>query len=108
MQDRGFGAPIGRHFEVFRQAPELFRVLGPRNQGVAILAILDRNRMDQVADIGTDAEILPMPRIENDHVVESTTEARAGVTGHNVRYVLLISTLAVIALFTVAYIATKW
>jgi len=49
-----------------------------------------------------------MPRIENDHVVESTTEARAGVTGHNVRYVLLISTLAVIALFTVAYIATKW
>ena len=49
-----------------------------------------------------------MPRIENDHVVESTTEARAGVTGHNVRYVLLISTLAVITLFTVAYIATKW
>ena len=40
-----------------------------------------------------------MPHIENSRIVESTDEARAGVTGHNVRYVLLISTLAVIALF---------
>jgi hypothetical protein len=49
-----------------------------------------------------------MPHTENDHVVESATEARAAVTGHNVRYVLVISTLAVIVLFAVAYVATKW
>jgi hypothetical protein len=49
-----------------------------------------------------------MPHTENDHIVETTTEARAAATGHNVRYVLLISTLAVIVLFAVAYVATKW
>jgi hypothetical protein len=49
-----------------------------------------------------------MPYVENDRIVEHTDEARAAVTGHNVRYVLLISTLAVIVLFAVAYIATTW
>jgi hypothetical protein len=44
-----------------------------------------------------------MPHVENDRIVESTTEARAGVTGQNVNYVLLISTVAVIVLFAVAY-----
>jgi hypothetical protein len=49
-----------------------------------------------------------MPHTENDHIVESTTEARAAVTGQNVRYVLLIGTLAVIVLFAIAYVATRW
>ena len=49
-----------------------------------------------------------MPRVEENQTVESTTEARAAVTGHNVRYVLLIGTLAVIVLFFIAYFATKW
>lgn len=31
-----------------------------------------------------------MPHVENDRSVKYTNEARAGVTGHNVRYVLLI------------------
>lgn len=44
-----------------------------------------------------------MPRVEDNRIVENTTEARAAVTGHNVRYVLVISTLAVIVLFAVAY-----
>lgn len=48
-----------------------------------------------------------MPHIENDRIVESTNEARAAVTGHNVRYVLLIGTLAVIVLFAVAYLVTR-
>ena len=48
-----------------------------------------------------------MPRVEDNHIVESTTEARAAVTGHNVRYVLVISTLAVIVLFAVAYLITR-
>ncbi len=30
-----------------------------------------------------------MPQHQDQPVTESTTEARAGVTGHNVRYVLL-------------------
>jgi hypothetical protein len=45
-----------------------------------------------------------MPRVEDNRIVENTTEARAAVTGHNVRYVLVISTLAVIVLFAVAYL----
>ncbi len=48
-----------------------------------------------------------MPGVENDRIVESSTEARAAVTGHNVRYVLLFATLAVIVLFAVVYLATR-
>ena len=48
-----------------------------------------------------------MPRVEDNRIVESTTEARAAVTGHNVRYVLVISTLAVIVLFAVVYLVTR-
>jgi hypothetical protein len=48
-----------------------------------------------------------MPHVENDRIVETTNEARAGVTGHNVRYVLLVSTLAVIVLFAVVYMVTS-
>jgi hypothetical protein len=48
-----------------------------------------------------------MPHVENDRIVESTNEARAAVTGHNVRYVLLIGTLAVIVLLAVAYVAVR-
>jgi hypothetical protein len=35
--------------------------------------------------------------------VVSTTEARSGVTGHNVRYVLLFGVLAAIVAFVVLY-----
>jgi len=48
-----------------------------------------------------------MPRVEDNHIVESTTEARAAVTGHNVRYVLVISTLAVVVLFVVVYLVMR-
>jgi len=50
---------------------------------------------------------LPMPRVENDRIVESTNEARAAVTGHNVRYVLIFGTLAVIVLFAIVYVMTS-
>ena len=40
-----------------------------------------------------------MAKVENGRIVESTTEARAGVTGHNVRWVLFIGTFAVAAIF---------
>ena len=40
-----------------------------------------------------------MPHMENESVVESTTEARAAVSGQNLRFVLAFSTLAVIGLF---------
>lgn len=45
-----------------------------------------------------------MARTENGRVVESATEARAGVTGHNVRYVLTFGILGVAVLFAVVYI----
>lgn len=37
-------------------------------------------------------------------VVKSTTAARQGVTGHNVRYVLLIGTTAVIVIFAALWL----
>jgi hypothetical protein len=40
-------------------------------------------------------------------VVEDTTAARAGVTGHNVRYVLMISLAAVVLAFALIY-AVFW
>ena len=48
-----------------------------------------------------------MPRVEDNRIVESTTEPRAAVTGHNVRYVLVVSTLEVIVLFVVVYLLTR-
>lgn len=48
-----------------------------------------------------------MAGVEQNRVVESSTEARAAVTGHNVRYVLLFSTIAVIVLFAVVYLETR-
>lgn len=48
-----------------------------------------------------------MPHVENGRIVESTDEARAAVTGHNVRYVLLIGTPAVTVLFAVVYLVTR-
>jgi hypothetical protein len=48
-----------------------------------------------------------MPHVENHRIVESTNEARAGVTGQTVNYVVLISTVAVIVLFAVAYFVTS-
>jgi hypothetical protein len=48
-----------------------------------------------------------MPHFENNRIVGRSDEARAAVTGHNVRYVLLISTLAVIVFFALAYITIR-
>lgn len=44
-----------------------------------------------------------MPQVENGRIVETGTEARAGVTGHNVRMVLAASTFGVIVLFAVVF-----
>jgi hypothetical protein len=41
---------------------------------------------------------------ENDRIVETTTEARAGVTGHHVRTVLVASTVALCLLFVGVYL----
>lgn len=45
-----------------------------------------------------------MPQHPDKPVVETTTDARAGVTGHNVRYVLLFSLAGVL----VAFAALLW
>jgi hypothetical protein len=37
-------------------------------------------------------------------IVRTTTEAREGVTGHNVRYVLLFSTVSVIVIFAALWL----
>jgi hypothetical protein len=44
-----------------------------------------------------------MPERRGERVVETKTEARAGVTGHNVRYVLAFSLAGIIAAFIVIF-----
>lgn len=46
-----------------------------------------------------------MPQFENSRVVTTTTEARAGTTGHHMRYVLLLGTVGTAALFAIIYLA---
>ncbi|KQZ01677.1 hypothetical protein ASD45_13055 [Pseudolabrys sp. Root1462] len=41
---------------------------------------------------------------ENDHVVQTATEARAGATGHNVRMVLGLSLFGVAVLFAIVFL----
>jgi hypothetical protein len=43
------------------------------------------------------------PKQAGDGVVETTTEARQGVTGHNARYVLLFSLGGVVVAFVLIY-----
>ena len=45
-----------------------------------------------------------MPTVENHRVVETPTEARAGTTGPNVRYVLGIGVVALIVAFAIIYL----
>jgi hypothetical protein len=44
-----------------------------------------------------------MPHVENGHITETATEARGAVRGLPVLYVLIYSTIGVIALFSVVY-----
>ena len=44
-----------------------------------------------------------MPERYDERIVETAAQARQGVTGHNVRYVLAFSTCAVIAAFVIIY-----
>jgi hypothetical protein len=44
-----------------------------------------------------------MPERHGEQTVETTTEARQGVTGHNVRYVVILSTVGVIVAFVIVY-----
>ncbi|HZP79664.1 MAG TPA: hypothetical protein VFB45_26255 [Pseudolabrys sp.] len=46
-----------------------------------------------------------MPEQHGAQIVETRTEARQGVTGHNVRYVLTLSLAGVIVLFAIIYFA---
>lgn len=45
-----------------------------------------------------------MPTVENNRVVKAPTEARAGETGHGVRYVLGIGVVALIVAFAIVYL----
>lgn len=40
---------------------------------------------------------------QGNKIIESTTEARAGATGHNARYVLVASTASLVVLFAAVY-----
>ena len=44
-----------------------------------------------------------MPHVENGHITETAIEARGAVRGQPVLYVLVFSTVGVIALFSAVY-----
>jgi hypothetical protein len=46
----------------------------------------------------------PMARVERGHIVETATEARGGVPGKPVLYMLIAGTTGVIVLFAVVYL----
>lgn len=60
--------------------------------------------MVREAIAGSDA----MPEVENDRIVETTTEARSGVTGHGVRYMLLVGLCVIIIAFIGVYVWNFW
>jgi hypothetical protein len=45
-----------------------------------------------------------MPQQEQGRIVETKTEARAGVTGHGVRWILALSIAAVVVIFAILYV----
>jgi hypothetical protein len=45
-----------------------------------------------------------MPEVENDRIVRTTQEARAGETGDGVRYMLVAGTVGVAVLFVGVYL----
>jgi hypothetical protein len=45
-----------------------------------------------------------MPKVEDHRIVETTDEARAGTTGHNLQYVLAFGTVGVIIAFAAIYL----
>ena len=45
-----------------------------------------------------------MTKVEDDHMVETTEDVRAGTTGQNMRYVLAFSTVAVVVLLVLVYL----
>jgi hypothetical protein len=45
-----------------------------------------------------------MPQQEQGRIVETKIEARAGVTGHGVRWVLVLSITAVVVIFAILYV----
>ena len=47
-----------------------------------------------------------MSDYDRDFTVKTATDARQGATGHNVRFVLIASTTAVIIAFAMIYLAT--
>ena len=59
----------------------------------------------QHADSGNDQDMTHGNggRAGSEPVERSTTQARQGVTGHNVRYVLTAGVLAVVVLFAIVY-----
>jgi hypothetical protein len=56
----------------------------------------------QVAD---RTEEVDMPERIDKTIVETTTEARQGVTGHNVRYVLVFGTIGAVLALAILYFA---
>jgi hypothetical protein len=51
-----------------------------------------------------DKDAIYMPKIQDHRIVETTDEARAGTTGHNVQYVLAFATVGVIIAFAAIYL----
>ena len=58
--------------------------------------------------VRTERRRRDMPHVENDRIVETADEARAGTTGHGARYVLAISTVLSVIVVAGAFIWFVW
>jgi hypothetical protein len=68
-----------------------------------MLKVLEQSCCDDVPLEQAPSGRGPMPEWHGEQIVETTTEARQGVTGHNVRYVLVWGTVGVIVAFVIVY-----
>ncbi|HEU5017537.1 MAG TPA: hypothetical protein VFT69_06145 [Pseudolabrys sp.] len=49
-----------------------------------------------------------MPELDDDPIVKNSNEARGGVTGHGVRYMLLVGVCVIIIAFIGVYVWNFW
>ena len=70
--------------------------------GLTAMALISVKALVGAVSLSQQREVL-LPEPQDERIVETAVQARHGVTGHNVRYVLAFGTCGVIAAFVIIY-----
>jgi hypothetical protein len=92
----------GLSFQRSDLARPMFRARGEFTQNLSCGTRVRRLRWFFSRELRGREDI--MAKVEDDHIVETTQEARAGTSGQNVRYVLAFGTVGVAVLFVIVYL----